>query len=404
MSVVTIDDVEAAAARLTGSIVRTPTAVSQTLSDALGCTVIVKFENLQFVASFKERGARNKLLSLTGDERRAGVVAVSAGNHAQAVARHAALLDIPATIVMPLPTPNVKVRNTRALGATVELAGETIADAMARGHELAAKGLTFVHPFDDPAVIAGGGTCALELLEDAPPLDAIVVPCGGGGLVSGMAVVCRARAPEVEVIGVQSAGYPSMARALAGDGTAVPGGSTLAEGIAVGHCGALTSALLRELSVEIVTVSEDNIEQGVNLFLEIEKVVAEGAGAAGLAALLEHRDRFAGRTIGVVLTGGNIDPSTLASIILRGLVRNGRLSRWRVQLDDRPGSLAKLTAAIATGGANIVEVQHQRLFSVGPVKTTEVELAVETTDARHAREVVAALEMAGYPVTVVPVS
>jgi len=288
---------------------------STRLGRRVGVELFLKCENFQKTGSFKTRGVLNKLSQLTAEERARGVVTVSAGNHAQAVARHAALLGIPATIVMPLTTPNVKVRNTRALGATVELAGETVADAMERGHQLERGGLTFVHPFDDPAVIAGGGTCALELLEDAPPLDAIVVPCGGGGLVSGMAVVCRARAPRIEVLGVQSAGYPSMARALAGDDTPVAGGSTLAEGIAVGHCGVLTSALLRELAVEVMTVSEDSIEQGVNLFLEIEKVVAEGAGAAALAAARVSRVTRDFRRVACIVSGGNIDAHVLATIL-----------------------------------------------------------------------------------------
>jgi threonine dehydratase len=399
---VTLDDVRAAAGAIGDAIVRTPTSVSQTLSEVLGCTVFVKFENLQFIASFKERGARNKLLHLTDAERAAGVVAVSAGNHAQAVARHSQLLGIPATIVMPETTPFVKVGRTRALGAKVELFGETVVDAMVRGRELEAAGSTLVHPFDDPLVIAGGGTTALELIEDAPDLDAVIVPCGGGGLLAGMAVVYRALAPHVELVGAQTELYCSMASALAEDEMLVPGGTTLAEGIAVSQAGALTSALLRQHKVDIVTVSERAIEEGVNLFLEIEKVVAEGAGAAGLAALIDHRHRFAGKRVGIVLTGGNIDPRTLASILLRGLVHSGRLSRWRVWLDDRPGALSRLTAVVGDAGGNIVEVQHQRLFAAGAVRTTEVELAVETMDSAHAEQVVAAMVSAGYRVAVVP--
>jgi threonine dehydratase len=400
---VSLDDVREAMEVLEGVVVRTPATISETLSELCGCTVVVKFENLQFVASFKERGARNRLRLLDERQRAAGVVAVSAGNHAQAVARHARLLGIPATIVMPAATPFVKVGRTRALGAEVVLFGESITEAMAHGAELVAReGRTFVHPFDDPAVIAGAGTVGLELLDQHPDLDVWVVPVGGGGLISGMAVVADALAPELSIVGVETEVYPSMARALAGDRTPVTGGSTLAEGIAVEQAGPLTSAILAEAGAEVITVTEDAIEQSVNLFLEIEKTVAEGAGAAGLAALLEHRERFAGRRVGVVLTGGNIDPRTLASVVLRGLVHDGRLSRWRVALDDRPGSLARLTTVVGEAGANIVEVQHQRVFAAGPIRKTEVELAVETMDRAHADAVLVALRATGYDVEVVP--
>jgi len=400
---VTLADVQAAAAAIADSIVRTPSAVSQTLSDVLGCTVIVKFENLQFVASFKERGARYKLLSLTDAERAGGVVAVSAGNHAQAVARHARLLGIDATIVMPETTPYVKVGRTRALGAVVELHGDDVAEAMVFGRELVEReGRTFVHPFDDPHVIAGQGTVALELFADHPDLDAVVVPVGGGGLLAGMSVVARSLAPHVELFGAQTEAYPSMARALAHDDRAVPGGPTMADGIAVAHAGVLTSQLLADAHAEILTVSERSIEHGVNHFLEIEKVVAEGAGAAGVAAIIEHPERFAGKTVAVVLTGGNIDPRLLSSVILRGLVHDGRLSRLRVWLDDRPGSLSLLTAVVGEAGGNIVEVHHQRLFASAPIRSTEVELAVETMDRAHADTLVTALEDKGYRVAVVP--
>jgi threonine dehydratase len=403
MSAVTLADVEAAAAAIAGSVVRTPSAVSHTLSEFLGCTVVVKFENLQFVASFKERGARVKLLSLSDAERAGGVVAVSAGNHAQAVARHARLLGIDATIVMPQTTPYVKVGRTRALGAHVELFGDNVAEAMAFGHELVEREhRTFVHPFDDPHVIAGQGTVALELFADHTDLDAIVVPVGGGGLLAGMSVVAGAVAPHIELFGAQTEAYPSMARALAHDDRPVPGGPTMADGIAVSHAGALTSALLAAAGAEILTVSERSIEDGVNHFLEIEKVVVEGAGAAGLAAIIEHPARFAGKTVGVVLTGGNIDPRLLSSVILRGLVHDGRLSRLRVWLDDRPGSLSQLTAVVGQAGGNIVEVHHQRLFAAAPIRSTEVELAVETMDRDHAETVVRALEDKGYRVAVVP--
>ena len=403
MTAITIADVESAATAIAGSVVRTPSAVSQTLSDLLGCTVVVKFENFQFVASFKERGARNKLLNLSDAERSRGVVAVSAGNHAQAVARHARLLSIDATIVMPQSTPYVKVGRTKALGARVVLHGANVAEAMAFGHVLVEReNRTFVHPFDDPHVIAGQGTVALELLADHPELDVVVVPVGGGGLLSGMSVVARAIAPGVELFGAQAESYPSMVRALTHDDRPVPGGPTMADGIAVSHAGALTSRLLADAGVGILTVSERSIEEAVNQFLEIEKVVAEGAGAVGLAAIIQHRERFAGKTVGVVLTGGNIDPRLLSSVILRGLVHDGRLSRLRVWLDDRPGSLSQLTAVVGEAGGNIVEVHHQRLFAAAPIRSTEVELAVETMDRDHADVLVRALEDKGYRVAVVP--
>jgi threonine dehydratase len=399
----TLADVEAAAAAIAGRVVRTPSAVSHTLSDLLGCTVIVKFENFQFVASFKERGARTKLLSLSDAERAAGVVAVSAGNHAQAVARHARLLGIDATIVMPQSTPYVKVGRTKALGARVELYGDSMAEAMAFGQELVEREhRTFVHPFDDEHVIAGQGTVGLELFADHTDLDAVVVPVGGGGLLAGMSVVARAVAPQVQLFGAQTEAYPSMARALAHDDRPVPGGPTMADGIAVAYAGALTSQLLAAAGAEILTVSERSIEDAVNQFLEIEKVVTEGAGAAGLAAIIEHPERFASKTVAVVLTGGNIDPRLLSSVILRGLVHDGRLSRLRVWLDDRPGSLSLLTAVVGQAGGNIVEVHHQRLFAAAPIRSTEVELAVETMDREHGDALVRALEDKGYRVAVVP--
>ncbi len=394
-----VADVEAAAATIASGVSHTPSALSETLSALLGCTIVVKFENLQFTASFKERGARNKLLHLTADERAAGVVAVSAGNHAQAVARHASLLGIDAMVVMPETTPFVKVANTRALGATVELCGATVKEARERCVAVAAaEGRTIVHPYDDPFVVAGQGTVGLELLADHPSLDTVVVPVGGGGLLAGIATVYRARAPHVDLVGVQSEGYDSMARRLRGDASPVADGPTMAEGIAVAEPGELTSSILRDANVDIVTVSEQAIEEAVNLFLEIEKVVAEGAGAAALAAVAQHRERFAGRHVGVVLTGGNIDPRLLASTIMRGLVHSGRLSRLRVWLDDRPGSLSRLTAVVGDAGGNIVEVLHQRLFVTAPIFDAEVELSIETMDRAHADRVLDALRAAGYRV------
>jgi threonine dehydratase len=387
---VSLADVEAAARAIAGPVVRTAATESQTLSEILGCTVIVKPEVFQFTASYKERGARNRLLALGADERAAGVVAVSAGNHAQAVARHASLLGIPATIVMPRSTPFVKVVRTRHLGADVELCGDDLAAAMARGQELVAGGRTFVHPFDDPLVIAGQGTVGLELLDDRPDLDCIVVPVGGGGLVSGIAVVAAERAPHVEVVGVQSESWASL----------VPGGSTggptIAEGIAVGAPGALTGPIVEALVPTVLAVSEPAIEDGVDMLLEIEKLVVEGAGAAGIAAVASFRERFAGRTVAVVLTGGNIDPRLLAQIIERGLVRSGRLTRIRIELDDRPGTLAALLTVVSAAGANLVEVQHQRLFVDVAAREADVDLTVECMDAAHRDAVLAAVRDAGY--------
>jgi len=399
---VTLADVEAAARRIEGSVIRTPSSVSHTLSELLGAEIVVKFENLQFISSYKERGARNRLMQLDAAERTAGVVAFSAGNHAQAVAHHARLLGIPATIVMPEPTPYVKIERTRHLGATVELAGETVDEAMVHCAKLVETGLTFVHPFDDPFVIAGAGTVGLELFADHDDLDAVIVPVGGGGLLAGIAVVASAVAPGVELVGVQTEQYPSMVRALAGDDTPLPGGPTMADGIAVSQAGALATEILSAVGAEMLIVSDRTVEEAVNHFLEIEKVVAEGAGAAGLAALIEHPRRFAGRRVGVVLTGGNIDPRLLASVIMRNLVRSGRVSRVRVWLDDRPGALSRLTALVGAAHANIVEVAHQRLFGDGPTRFTEIELAVETMDRAHATEMVEGLCAAGYRAVLAP--
>jgi threonine dehydratase len=399
---VTYAEVQAAAAAIKDAVIRTPAAVSDTLSEILGCQVVVKFENLQFTSSYKERGARNRLLALSDAERAAGVVAVSAGNHAQAVARHASLLGIPATIVMPSGTPFVKVERTRHHGATVELDGADLTEAMVRGHELEEAGATFIHPYDDPLVIAGQGTVALELLADHPDLDTLVVPVGGGGLLAGMAVVAAATAPSVELIGVETEVWPSMALALAGEASPCDGGPTLAEGIAVREPGRLTLPLIRDLTAGVVTVTEESIEEAINLILEIEKVVVEGAGAAGIAALAGDPERFAGRRVGVVLTGGNIDPRLLAAIIQRGLVRSGRLSRLRVALDDRPGALASLLEVIGEAGANVQEVVHQRIFAAVAVRAVEVDVTVECIDAAHRDHVVVSLGTAGYRARVLP--
>lgn len=398
-----IADVEAAAQAIEGAVVRTPSAVSHTLSEVLGATIVVKFENLQFTAAYKERGALNRLLHLTETERAAGVVAMSAGNHAQAVAYHARRLGIDAVIVMPEATPFIKVARTRHLGATVELHGTTLAEAASRAHQLTdEQGRTFVHPFDDPLVIAGQGTVGLELVADHPDLDAIIVPVGGGGLISGMAIAAKAKAPAIEIVGVQTELYPSMVAAYRGEELA-SGGSTMAEGIAVAKAGSLTQQVVRHYVDDMLIVSERGIEDGVNLLLEIEKVVSEGAGAAGIAALIDHPARFAGKKVGIVLSGANIDPRLLASVIMRGLVRSGRLSRMRVSIDDQPGALATATALIGAAGGNIVEVFHQRLFADIPIRSAEVEFAIETLDRDHADAVVKKLQEADYRVWVVPV-
>ncbi|MEX2394725.1 MAG: threonine ammonia-lyase [Actinomycetota bacterium] len=390
---ITVADVEAAAKTIDGSVARTPSAVSETLSEILGCTIVLKFENLQFTASFKERGARNRLAALSADERSAGVVAVSAGNHAQAVARHAKLLDIGATIVMPKRTPFVKVARTQFLGADVELVGVDLAEAMDRGHELVGEGRTLIHPYDDSLVMAGQGTVALELLDDEPELDAIVVPVGGGGLIAGVSVVASER--KVDVVGVQSHTHAAFAMALGVEVDEVRA-PTMAEGIGVHEPSLIAAQIVRDAGGEIVVVTESEIEHAVNMLLEIEKVVVEGAGAAGIAAIAANPDRFRGKRIGVVLTGGNIDPRLLASVIERGLVRSGRLARVRVELDDAPGALAALLSRVGEAGANIVEVQHQRMFADISVRRADVDLVVECQHVEHRNRVVAAIRDAGY--------
>jgi len=397
---VAYDDIVDAAKRITGAVERTPSTHSRTLSQVLGCTVVVKFENLQFVAAFKERGALNKLLLLDEDERSRGVVAMSAGNHAQAVAYHATRLGIDATIVMPRATPFVKVQRTRELGATVVLLGEDLAAAETEALRLArTEGRTYVHPYDDPDVIAGQGTCALEMLADDPDLDVLLVPVGGGGLLAGMAVAARHLAPGVELVGVETERYASMAACVAGEEPDC-GGPTIAEGIAVARAGRLTGRIVTALVDDILTVSEEDVEEAMNLLLEIEKVVVEGAGAAGVAALVGHRERFAGKKVGVVLTGGNVDPRLLASVIMRGLIRHGRLTRLHVEVPDVPGSMGDLTTLLGDQGANIVEILHQRLFVDLSARSAVVEVTVETLDLTHAERVVAALEEAGYVVRV----
>jgi len=393
---VTPEDIAQAAQRLAGRVVRTPCLHSETLSAITGCEVWLKFENLQFTASFKERGALNRLAQLSDAERARGVLAVSAGNHAQGVALHARRLGIPATIVMPRFTPSVKVEATRAFGPRIVLEGDTFDDARARGLELARdEGLVFVHPYDDAQVIAGQGTIALEMLDEAPELDTLVIAVGGGGLISGIALAARARRPGIEVIGVQTERYPAMHDAF--HGTHHPQGTgTIAEGIAVGRPGELTTRLVREHVADVLLVGEGDIEHAIVTLLEIEKTVVEGAGAAGLAALLVHRARFAGRRVGLVLCGGNIDPLLLAAIVRREMVRSGRLARLRIEVRDRPGALAAMTAALAAAGANVEEIQHQRIFGALSAELAAVEVVVQTRGEAHVGEVLATLAAAGF--------
>jgi threonine dehydratase len=394
----TIDDIRAAAERIDGEVIRTPMLVSRTLSEIIGAEVWLKFENLQFTAAYKERGALNKLLQLTEEERARGVIAASAGNHAQAVAYHAKRLGIPATIVMPESTPTVKVTQTEGFGATVVLYGDMFDDAYSRARELALeKGYCFVHPFDDPKVIAGAGTVALEMLEDAPDLDIIVVPIGGGGLMSGVSIAARSVKPDVELIGVEAELYPSMKCAI--EGCQMPlGGDTLAEGIAVKHPGALTSRILADFETDVVLVSERDLERAVAMLAGIEKSVVEGAGAAGLAAMLADPGRFKGKKVATILCGGNIDTHLLANVLVRDLVRQGRIARLHVAAHDQPGALAAITAKVFEAGVNVIEINHSRIFTRLPAKDTMIEVECEAKDARSIDDVVARLEAAGFRV------
>jgi threonine dehydratase len=392
MDAPTLEDIRAAAARLKGAIEHTPFVPSRTLSRLTGAQVFLKFENLQFTASFKERGALNKLLSLSSDERRRGVIAMSAGNHAQAVAYHAARLAIPAVIVMPKGSPNTKVRNTLVHGAEVVLEGDTLADAARHAAGRAAREhLVFVHPYEDPLVIAGQGTVGLEMLEAVPDLDCLVVPIGGGGLISGIAIAASALRPGIRILGVESRTYPSMHQRLAGLPVKV-GGDTIAEGIAVKDVGEIALSVVKRCVEEVLLVEEETIERAVVALIEIEKTVAEGAGAAALAALLEHPGRFAGQRVGLPVSGGNIDIRVLASVLMRGLVRDARLVRLRVTLPDVSGSLARVAGLIAQAGGNIVEVQHQRIFGTSSVRSPEVEFLVETRDRDHTQALVQTLQ------------
>jgi len=394
----TIDDIRAAARRIDGAVIRTPMLVSRTLSEIIGAEVWLKFENLQFTAAYKERGALNKLLQLSPEERARGVIAASAGNHAQAVAYHARRLGIPATIVMPEPTPTVKVTQTAGFGAKVVLYGAMFDDAYVRARELETEcGYVFVHPFDDPQIIAGAGTVGLEMLQDAPDLDMIVVPIGGGGLMSGISTAAKALKPDIQLIGVEAELYPGMKCAI--DGAHRPvGGDTLAEGIAVKQPGVLTSQILKALADDIVLVAERDLERAVAMLVGIEKTVVEGAGAAGLAAMIGDPARFAGKTVATVLCGGNIDTHLLANVLVRDLVRQGRIARLRVAVQDRPGALAAITEKVFEAGANIIEVNHSRIFTRLPAKDTVIEVECEARDPAAIDDVVRRLEEAGFTV------
>jgi len=399
---ISLQDVRAAQDRIADQIFATPCLHSRTLSELTGSQLYLKFENLQFTASFKERGALNRLLQLTDVQRRRGVCTMSAGNHGQAVAYHAHRLGIAATIVMPRHTPFVKVEHTRAHGAHVVLYGDTLSEAYEESQRiLQAQGLTFVHPYDDPDVMAGQGTIALEMLAAAPQLDALVVPIGGGGLISGVAVAATAIAPRMEIVGVQTASYPSMVAAL-GNRTAVCRGNTIAEGIAVKSAGELTREVVRALVADIVLVSENDLERGIALLLNIEKTVVEGAGAASLAAVLAQPERYRGRNIGLILTGGNIDPRLLASVIMRELVREQRIVTLRIPIADQPGALARVTSVVGEHGGNILDVFHRRLSTNVPAKSATLELSFEARDAAHAQMVVAAIRDAGFEPTILP--
>ncbi len=396
LAMIDLQTIQQAAERLQGQVLLTPCVESRTLSQIVQAQVFLKFENLQFTASFKERGACNKLAQLSDAERARGVVAMSAGNHAQGVAYHAQRLGLRAVIVMPRFTPGVKVERTRGFGAEVVLHGDTLEQARAHAFELAAaQNLSFVHPYDDDAIVAGQGTVGLEMLQAVPDLDVLVIAVGGGGLISGIATAAKALKPGIEVVGVQTVRFPAMFNAI--KGTHHPQGTnTIAEGIAVGTPGHITEAIIRARVDDLVLVDEGDIEQAVLMLLEIEKTVVEGAGAAGLAALLKYPERFRGRKVGLVLCGGNIDPLLLAAIIERGMVRAGRLARVKVGSRDVPGALAHITAAVADAGANIDEVHHQRAFSALSAQNVEIELVLQTRGHEHVREVLEHLRAAGF--------
>ncbi len=394
-----LEDVRAAAARIEGAVVRTDCDYSRTLSEITGADIWLKFENLQFTAAYKERGALNALLHLSEEQRARGVIAASAGNHAQGLSYHGSRLGIPVTIVMPRPTPTIKVMQTEAVGGTVVLEGETFDEAYAHARSMERQlGLTFIHPFDHPLVAAGQGTVALEMLEDVPDLDMLVIPVGGGGLSTGMGVAARAIKPDIALIGVEAELFPSMYNKLKHDDLPC-GGDTLAEGIAVKEPGQFTSSLLRGLLDDILLVDEGSLERAVSLLLQIEKTVAEGAGAAGLAAVLAHPSRFKGRKIGIPITGGNIDTRLLANVLLRDLARSGRLARLRLTLQDRPGALFKVMREFDRHNVNIIEIYHQRIFTHLPAKGLITDIECEARDKEQLDALVDTLREMGYSVT-----
>ncbi len=396
-----LQDIQNAADRLRGAVLETPCVESRTLSQITGAQVYLKFENLQFTASFKERGALNKLAQLSPEERARGVVAMSAGNHAQGVAYHAQRLGVRAVIVMPRFTPGVKVERTRGFGAEIVLHGDSLAEARQHAYALAEQqGLCFVHPYDDEQIAAGQGTLALEMLAEQPDLDLLVVAIGGGGLIAGVATAAKGLNPDIEIIGVQTQRFPSMFNAVR-QAELPMGTSTIAEGIAVTQPGAITQEVVARLVDDMLLVDEGDIEQAVLMLLEIEKTLVEGAGAAGLAALLRHPQRFAGKKVGMILSGGNIDPLLLAAIIGRGMVRSGRLARIKVSARDVPGVLARITATVAAAGANIEEVHHQRAFTMLAAQSVEIELVLQTRNKAHIDEVIAALQAEGMQVNAV---
>jgi threonine dehydratase len=395
---VSIAEIRDAAGAIAGQVKRTPSIDAPRLAELVGAErIVLKLESQQFTGSFKDRGALLKLLSLTPEERKSGVVAMSAGNHAQGVAYHAARLSIPATIVMPVGTPFTKIERTRHLGARVVVEGDGFDTAGAFARELAAKeGLVFVHPYDDERIMAGQGTVGLEMLADDPDLDCLVVPIGGGGLIAGIATAAKALKPAIEILGVEAKLYPSMYNAVRGLAPA-SGGSTIAEGIAVKRPGALTKPIVEALVADILLVGEDTLERAVMQLIEVQKLVAEGAGAAGLAAMLAYGERFAGKRVGTVICGGNIDARMLAHILMRGLVRDGRMVRLRIEITDQPGALARLAGVIGKAGGNIIEIYHQRMFHDVPVKKADIDAVVETRNAEHVREIVQGLNAIGFP-------
>jgi threonine dehydratase len=393
---IVLTDIEAAQTIIEGRVLRTPMLPAPRLSELTGADVFVKYENLQVTNSFKERGALNKLASLDGEDRKRGVIAMSAGNHAQALAYHAKRLGIAVTIVMPVTTPAVKIAATKAYGADVILYGESVGEAQERVNALVAeRNLIQVHPYDDVRIIAGQGTIALEMLEDEPNLDCLVIPIGGGGLISGNAIAAKAINPDIEIFGVEAALYPSMWNAVRGDKKPA-GGPTLAEGIATKSVSGLTVPIVKSLVSEIFLVEEPHLEQAVNAYLTLQKTMAEGAGAAGLAAILANPERFRGRRAGLVLSGGNIDPRILASIMVRELERDHRIVSFRLTLPDRPGLLGQIATRLGELGANILEVDHKRLFLDVPAKGTRLDVTVETRDREHAEQIIDAMETDGY--------